>query len=88
MEIALVEYFPGHGFEVWVTDLIEIGEGMGSVFDTREEALNYAAEHEVPQLDLTHLEMPNLEGNELRNFLTQYLELSPQGEIISIKENQ
>ena len=86
MEIALIENFPGHGFEVWITDVIEIGAGMGDVFTTRHEALEYATEHGVPIADLTHIEMTYLEGEELRDFLKQFLEISPAGEVLSIRQ--
>lgn len=86
MNIALIEHCPEHGFEVWITDVIEIGEGLGDVFVTHQEALQYATEHNIPIVDLSHIEMPYLEGEELRDFLRQFLEISPVGEILSIKQ--
>jgi hypothetical protein len=85
MEIALVEYFPGHGFEAWITDVIEIGAGMGDVFSTRDEALIYAQEHSLPVVDISHIDMSFMEGEELRKFMSQFLELDSSGGIISIK---
>lgn len=85
MNVALIEYFPNHGFEVWITDVIDVGKGMGDVFDSREEALDYANNHKLPIVDLTHVEMPCAEGEELQNFLSQYLYVAPNGEVLGIK---
>ena len=85
MEIALIQYFPNHGYEVWITDIIDIGAGLGSVFTDHQEAIIYAKEHNVLIADLSHFEMPDLEGEKLRAFLSQYLELTPRGDIVSIK---
>lgn len=87
MEVALVEYFPGHGFEVWITDRIETGEGMGDVFSTRDDALQYAQEHDVPIVDISHIEMNVIEGAELRAFMSQFLELDFNGAILSIRKD-
>ena len=85
MEIAIIEYFDSLGYEVWLTDRIEINSGLGSVFDTKQEALEYVKNNNAPLLDLSDFAAPILEGDELRAFLSQYLEMTPHGEVISIK---
>ncbi len=85
MEIALIQYFTNHGYEVWITDTIEIGSGLGDVFDTHGEALEYARDHQVEIVDVSHIEISYQEGQELRNFLGNYIEISENGTITSIK---
>lgn len=88
VEVALIQYFPKVGFEVWITDVIEIGAGLGDVFDTREEALQYAMDYNTPIVDLSHVEMPDIDEDdhdELRNFLRQFIDISPHGDVLSIK---
>ena len=84
INIVLVEYFPGHGYEAWITDLIELNAGMGDVFDTRDEALEYAAGHNVPIVDLSYIERSYLEGDHLRSYMRQHLKLSHEGYIEAI----
>lgn len=86
MEVAIIEHFIGHGFEVWITDIIEIGCGMGDIFPTYEEALTYAKDQNLPIVDISHIELSFMESDKLRIFLNQFLELKSNGIITGIKK--
>lgn len=85
MEVTIIEYFPEHGFEVWITDVIEIGYGMGDVFTTYEEALAYAQDQKLPVVDIAHITMSFMDGKELRTFFDEFLEFEDSGIIKGIK---
>ena len=88
MDVAIILNFSGLGYEVWITDVIQTDVGMGSVFDTEEDALKYSVDHSVPILNLSSFVIHTMQEDTLRNFLSNYLELTHLGGVVAIKPSK